>query len=77
MASKLLYLLMDWETFNMLPALEQVRDIIRALQTSMMVILTKIVTNVSLKMLNILAKRLILDTWLGPGRVCKLMHYSS
>ena len=31
MASKLLYLLMDWETFSPLSALEQVKDVIKAL----------------------------------------------
>ena len=41
---------------------------IRALQTSMMVLLTKIVSNVTLKTLAILTKRLILDAWLGSGR---------
>ena len=44
MASKLLYLLMDWETFNLLTALEQVKGVIRALQTPMLVLLTKIPT---------------------------------
>ena len=66
MASKLLYLLMDWETFNSLPALEQVRGIIRALQTFMIVLLAKIVSNVNLKALTILTKIVILDAWLGP-----------
>ena len=65
MTSKLLYLLMDWETLHLL---EQVSGVIRALQTSMMVLLTKIVSKVNLKTLTILAKRLILDVWLGPGR---------
>ena len=65
MASKLLYLLMDWETFNLLSSLEQVRGVIRALQTSMIVLLAKIVSNVNLKALTILAKRLILDAWVG------------
>ena len=49
-------------------ALEQVRGVIRALQTSMMVLMAKIVNNVYLKILTVLAKRLILDTWMGPGR---------
>ena len=48
-------------------ALEQVRGVISALQTSMMVLLTKIVSNINLKTLTILAKRLILVAWLGPG----------
>ena len=64
MTSKLLYLLMDWETVHLL---EQVSGVIRALQTSMMVLLTKIVSKVNLKTLTILTKRLILDVWLGPG----------
>ena len=54
MASKLL---MDWETFNQLLVLGQVRGVIKALQTSVMV--TKIVSNVSLKMSTILAIRYI------------------
>ena len=47
--------------------LEQVSDIIRALQISMMVLLTKIISDVNLKTLTILGNRLILDEWLGPG----------
>ena len=54
MASKLL---MDWETFNQLLVLGQVRGVIKALQTSVME--TKIVSNVSLKMSTILAIRCI------------------
>ena len=50
-----------------MPALEQVRGVISALQTSVMVMLVKIVSNVNLKTLTILAKRFILDAWLGPG----------
>ena len=69
MASKMLYLFMDWKTFNQLPPLEQVRDVIRALQTSLMVLLTKLVSNINLKTSNILAKRLILNAWLSPGYV--------
>ena len=56
MASKLLYLFIDWETFNKLHLLEQVSGVIRALQISMMVILTEIVNNVNLKTSTILAK---------------------
>ena len=48
-------------------ALEQVSGVFRALQTSMMVLLKKIVSNVSLKTSTILAKRLILNAWLGLG----------
>ena len=58
MVSKLFYLLMDWETFNQLPALEQIRDVIRAIQRSMMVLLAKIVSNINLKTVIIVAKRL-------------------
>ena len=47
--------------------LEQVSGIIRALQISMMVLLTKIISDVNLKTLTILGNRLILDEWLGPG----------
>ena len=54
MASKLL---VDWETFNQLLVLGQVRGVIKALQTSVME--TKIVSNVSLKMSTILAIRCI------------------
>ena len=59
---KLLYLLMDWETFNsfmtgvpviqmvsILHTVEQVRRVISALQTPMMVLLTKVVSNINLK----------------------------
>ena len=53
--SKLMYLLMDWETFNQLHLLEQVNGVIRALQASVMVLLTKIASNVNLKTLTILA----------------------
>ena len=49
-------------------ALEQVRGVIKILQTSVTILLTKIVSKVSLKTLTILAKRLILDAWLGAGR---------
>ena len=56
---------MDWETFDKLPALKQVIGVIRALQTSMMVLLAKIVGNVNLKTSTFLAKRLILNVWLG------------
>ena len=66
MVSKLLYLLIDWETFNKLSALEQARGVIRALQTSITVLLAKIVSNLNLNTSTILAKILILDTWLGP-----------
>ena len=40
MASKLLYLLMDWKTFDKLSSLEQIGGVIRALQISIMVPLT-------------------------------------
>ena len=43
-----------------MPALEQVTAVIKALQLSMVVLLAKIVDNVSLKTITILAKRLIL-----------------
>ena len=48
-------------------ALEQIRGVIRTLQTSIIVLLAKTVSNINLKTLTILAKRLILVTWLGPG----------
>ena len=47
--------------------LEQVSGVIGALQTFMMVILAKLVSNVNLRILTILAKRLILIAWMGPG----------
>ena len=53
-----------WNSFTKAPPLEQVR----ALQTSKMVLLAKIFSNVNLKMSNILAKRFILDAWQSPGR---------
>ena len=49
--------------------LEQVRGVIRALQTSMTVVLTKIDGNINLKTLTVLAKKLLLVTWLCPGHV--------
>ena len=52
-----------------MPALVQVRGVIRALPASMIVLCKKIVNNTSLKMLTSLAKRLISVSWLGPGRV--------
>ena len=48
--------------------LEQVSGVIRTLQTSMMVLLAKVISNINLKTLTILVKTLILDSWLGPGR---------
>ena len=51
MASKLLFLLMGCK-FDELPLLEQLRDVIRALQTSMFIFLTKIVSNVKFKDVN-------------------------
>ena len=49
--------------------LEQARGVIRALQTSTMALLTKIVSSVNLKTSTILAKRLILNAWVSPGYV--------
>ena len=56
-----------------LPALEQVRGAIRALQTSMIVLLTKIISNINLKTLKVnlsclTGSRTCLSGW---------MHYSS
>ena len=48
----------------------------RVLQTSMMVLLTKIVRKFNLKTLTILAKRLILEAWLGPGRVSAYWYFA-
>ena len=55
----LIYLPRDSEK---LPALEYVKDAIRALQTSTMERFAKIVSNVNLKTLTVLAKRHILDS---------------
>ena len=49
-----------------MPPLEQARGVIRALQTSMMVLLAKVVNNIDLKISTILAKILILNAWLCP-----------
>ena len=59
MTSGLIYLPRDSEK---LPALEYVKDAIRALQTSTMERFAKIVSNVNLKTLTVLAKRHILDS---------------
>ena len=48
------------ERVNKLHALKQVSGVIKALESSMMVLSTKIVSNVNLKVSTILAKRLIL-----------------
>ena len=66
MSSKLIHLLMDWETFNELSALEQVKDVIRVLKSSVMKLFAKTVNVVNLKMLIIPAQRYILDASLGP-----------
>ena len=50
-----------------MPPLEQIRDVIRAFQTSVMVLLAKIVSNSNLRTSTILAERLILNAWLVPG----------
>lgn len=49
--------------------LEQVRGVIRAVQTSMMILLIKIDGSINLKALTILAKRLLLVVWLFPWRI--------
>ena len=51
MASTLLYLHMDWETFNWLHALEKVSGVIRAVEASKMILLTKTVSNVKGKLM--------------------------
>ena len=66
MSSKLIHLLMDWETFNELSALEQVKGVIRVLKNSVMKLFAKTVNVVNLKMLIIPAQRYILDASLGP-----------
>ena len=78
MVSKLLYLLMHWEKFNEFPALEQVQGEFKALQTSMMVLLTKIITNVSLKTLTILAKKINLRCLAGSRTcVCRYVYITA
>ena len=52
-------------------ALEEVSGVIRALQTSVMKRLTKIVSNVNLVTSTILATRLISEAWLGSACACK------
>ena len=59
MTSGLIYLPRESEK---LPALEYAKDAIRALQTSTMERFAKIVSNVNLKTLTVLAKRHILDS---------------
>ena len=54
-----------------MPALEQVRGVIRALQTSVMVLSAEIVSNINLITLTVLPKRLFLDAWLGLGSASK------
>ena len=68
MASELLYLPMDWEIFNYLPALEagEVRGAIIALQTATMVPLAITST--------FLAKRCFAGS---RTSLCRLIHYSS
>ena len=66
MSSKLIHLLMDWETFNELSALEQVKGAIRVLKNSVMKLFAKTVNVVNLKMLIIPTQRYILDASLGP-----------
>ena len=56
MASKLIYLLMDFETFNKLSALEQVTSVCSTLQTSMFDIFPNIIDNINLNPLTILQK---------------------
>ena len=64
MAPKLIYLLMDCETFNQLPALEQVTSASGLLQRSTLVIFPKIIYSVNLNLLTILEKR-FLDAFLS------------
>ena len=57
-------------------ALEQVRGVIRDLQTSMVAILTKIGSNINSKTLTILAKSLILVTGLRTGHASTVGYIS-
>ena len=53
---------MDWETLNELHRLEQIRGVIRALQTSMIVLLAKIFSNINLKT-NYFPKKVLKFKW--------------
>ena len=66
MTSKLIHLLMDSEAVNWLSTVEEVKGVLRVLQTSTMKLFAKIGSNVNLKPLTIFAKRSILDAWLLP-----------
>ena len=59
MASKLLYLLMDWETINWLRCSQGPSNIHDGTFQKN--------SKINLKKLTSLAKRLILDAWLGQG----------
>ena len=61
MMSKLIYLLMDWETFYLLPVLQQVKEVIKKFQTYTIEIFVKIVSNFNLNTITILAKCSISD----------------
>ena len=65
---------MDWGTFNLLHALEQIRGVIRALQISTVVLLAKIVRKVNLKTSTILAKTINLRCLAGSWMyLCRLI----
>ena len=64
MTLKLIYLHIDCETFNYLPALEQVRRLFRVFETSTVELFAKIVSNVNLKPLTSLVKMSNLNTTL-------------
>ena len=61
MTSKLIYLLMDCETFNQLPAFEKVRDLFRTRSNIFYETFSKTFSNVKLKALANQANRIILD----------------
>ena len=73
----LLFKSIDWflydrnlrhERVKLLHVLEQDRGVIRSLQTSVIILLTKIVTNINLKTLTS-RKKINLSCLTGPGRV--------
>ena len=63
MTLKLIYLLIDFQAFNYLLVLEQVRNLFRT--PGNMYFFTKITCDVNVNLLTILSKRPILGFWLG------------
>ena len=76
MTLKLIYLLIDFQAFNYLLVLEQVRNLFRT--PGNMYFFTKITCDVNVNLLTILSKRPILGFWLGlecvPANGCNAVH---